>query len=578
MSSTQSYKAYTDAFFAETNRKADRIMNIAVWGYFAFGLFLSLFYETYLIAFGVGGLCLLSYYITKALLPKQTLHHYVLSVVVGIFCAQFIYQMHGLFEMHFFFFVGSALLIIYQNWKLQLPLLTFIVLHHGTFAYLQYTGMKEIYFTQLEYMDIQTFLFHAAVASVILFINGMWSYILENRARTEVKTKYVLETQIKTVEENIRFAEEISKGNLSINYSLSDEGDNLGKSLLKMQQNLLEASTRERAEKYTTQGIATLGDILRKNTDSIEKLTSELIREIVQYTNSNQGGIFLLEHDDQEKPFLNLSACYAYDRKRFLNKRIEIGDTLVGQCFLEKEIILMTQVPKDYVKITSGLGLATPTCIIIVPLISNDEITGVMELASFTEFNPGQIEFLKKASEAIAASLVSVKTTERIKGLLLDSQQRTEELRAQEEEMRQNMEELSATQEEMSRNTSEAENRVRAIAESGIATIEFNLDGTIVTANESFLRLVGYSLAELQHQHHRMLVAKAFAISPEYSQFWKELSEGTVQSGEYEYLHRNGKKVTTYGSYSVMRDKHNKPKRILNLTIDLSGKNVYRAA
>ena len=571
MSSIQpSYTTYADSFFAETNRKADRIMNIALWAYFVFGIFLSAFYETYLIAFGVGGLCLLSYYLTKILLPTHSLHHYVLSVVVGIFCALYIYQMHGLFEMHFFFFVGSALLIIYQNWKLQLPLLAFIVVHHGTFAYLQYTGMKDIYFTQLEYMDLSTFLFHAVIASVILFINGMWSFILEERAKIEVKTKFVLETQIKTVEENIRFAEEISKGNLSINYSLTDESDNLGKSLLKMQHNLLEAASRERAEKYTTQGIATLGDILRKNTDAIESLTAELIREIVRYTDSNQGGIFLLEQDDQENQFLQLSACYAYDRKRFLNKRIEIGDTLVGQCFLEKEIIIMTQVPKDYVKITSGLGLATPTCIIIVPLISNDEITGVMELASFASYSQAQIEFLKKASEAIAASLVSVKTTERIKGLLLDSQQRTEELRAQEEEMRQNMEELSATQEEMSRNTSEVENRMQAINESGISSIEYNLDGTIVTANESFQKLVGYSLREIQNKHHRMLVDPAYAMSPEYSQFWKDLAAGIVQSGEYECIHKNGSRIQTYGSFSVIRDKNNKPKRVLNLTIDLT--------
>ena len=260
MSTVQtSYAAYAAKFFSETNQKADRIMNIALWIYFAFGVFLSLFYETYLIAFGVGGLCLLGYYLTKFLLPKHSLHHYVLAVVVGLFCAQYIYQMHGLFEMHFFFFVGSALLIIYQNWKLQLPLLTFIVVHHGTFAYLQYSGMKDIYFTQLEFMDLQTFLFHAAIASMILFINGMWSYILENRAKVEVQTKFVLESQIKTVEENIRFAEEISKGNLSIDYSLTDETDNLGKSLLKMQHNLLEAATREREEKYITQGIASLG-------------------------------------------------------------------------------------------------------------------------------------------------------------------------------------------------------------------------------------------------------------------------------------------------------------------------------
>src|SRR5688572_13084089 len=104
MSTVQpSYDAYASRFFSETNQKADRIMNFALWTYFGFGIFLSFFYETYLIALGVGGLCLLSYYLTKILLLKSTFHHYVLAVVVGVFCAQFIYQMHGLFEMHFFF-------------------------------------------------------------------------------------------------------------------------------------------------------------------------------------------------------------------------------------------------------------------------------------------------------------------------------------------------------------------------------------------------------------------------------------------------------------------------------------------
>jgi len=564
------FEAYAARFFADNNQKADRIMNVALWSYFFFGVFLSFFYDTYLIAFGVGGLCLLSYYLTKFLLPAGTVHHYVLSVVVGLFCAQFIYQMHGLFEMHFFFFVGSALLIIYQNWKLQLPLITFIVIHHGTFAYLQYTGMKDIYFTQLEFMDLQTFLFHAAIATAILFINGMWGFILAKRATVEVRNTHVLENQVKTIEENIRFAEEISKGNLTMEYKMIDEGDNLGKSLLKMRHNLLEASTREREEKYITHGIAALGDILRKHNDSISTLTNELVAEIVKYTKSNQGGIFLLEESEEEGSYLNLSACYAYDRKRYLTKRIEVGSSLVGQCFLEREVIVMTDVPADYVKITSGLGLATPNSIILVPLMANEEITGVMELASFHTFTTGQIEYLKKASEAIAASLISVKTTDRIKGLLNDSQQRTEELRAQEEEMRQNMEELSATQEEMSRSNSEVENRMRAINESGIASIEFRLDGTILSANEAFLNLTGYSLYEIQNKHHRMLVDKAYAASTNYAEFWTSLSAGVVQSGVYPYQRKNGTNVNTYGSYSIIRDKSGKPKQVLNLAVDLS--------
>lgn len=435
--------------FKEINSKSDHIMKYALIGYFIVGLFLATFYDTYLIALGVGGLSLLAYFLTKAILPTALVHHYVCSIVLGIFAAQYIYQMHGLFEMHFIFFVGSTLLITYQNWKLQIPLIVFVVVHHATFAYLQYTGMKEIYFTQLDYMDLQTFLFHAAIAAIIVFICGYWAYDLEKitiRERTIIRES---EKQFKNIKNNIKFAEEISKGNLKAAFG-DEENDELGKSLLKMKESLLEATDREQEEKFITTGIATVGEILRKHTNDTKALSEDLIRTMVKYLDANQGSLFLVESSENEK-YLTLTACYAYDRKKFVENRIEIGQGLVGQCFVEQETIYMTNVPNDYVKITSGLGMANPSSVILIPLISNEEVTGVLELASFRKFSEKELAFLKKASESIASAVISTRTTERIKILLEDSQQRSEEMRAQEEEMRQNMEELSATQEEMQR-------------------------------------------------------------------------------------------------------------------------------
>ncbi len=279
-----------------------------------------------------------------------------------------------MFEMQFMFLVGSALLITYQNWKLQLPLLVYIVVHHGSFAYLQYTDMKEIYFTQLEYMDLQTFLIHVAVVISIMFINGMWDYNLAKKTKDEAITKSALQGQLTNVTNNIAFAEEISKGYLKIEYSLNNDGDELGKALLTMRENLLISADREQQEKYITQGSATVGDILRKYTDNTEQLSNELIREVVKYTESNQGSFFLLEKDQTGEEYLKLTACYAYDRKKYIDKRIEIGESLVGQCFVEKDIIMMTNVPHNYVQITSGLGEANPSCIILIPLISNEQI------------------------------------------------------------------------------------------------------------------------------------------------------------------------------------------------------------
>ncbi|HEU5292900.1 MAG TPA: hypothetical protein VFU05_19770 [Cyclobacteriaceae bacterium] len=167
--------------YASIYAKADKLTEGLLALMFLFGIFIAFFYDTWLVAFGVGGLCLFAYYISKKLLPGSTLYQYVYSAVSAIIAAQFIYQMHGMAEMHFWVFISSTVLIIYQNWKLQIPLIVLVVIHHGTFAYLQFIGYKEIYFTQLAYMDLTTFLFHGALATCVTLVAGIWCYNIRTR-------------------------------------------------------------------------------------------------------------------------------------------------------------------------------------------------------------------------------------------------------------------------------------------------------------------------------------------------------------------------------------------------------------
>ncbi|MNK13792.1 Aerobic respiration control sensor protein ArcB [compost metagenome] len=166
-------------FFSEVKERSDRLMNYFLICFFLVGLLVASYYDTWLIAFGVGGTSLLAYYSAKIALPNSTIYQYVLSIILGIFMAQFIYQMHGMFEMHFFAFIGSALLITYQKWKLQIPLLIIVVLHHTIFSHLQNIGFTEIYFSNQNYIDLQTLLSHLLLSSVIFFICGLWAYQLE---------------------------------------------------------------------------------------------------------------------------------------------------------------------------------------------------------------------------------------------------------------------------------------------------------------------------------------------------------------------------------------------------------------
>ncbi|PIB35030.1 hypothetical protein BFP72_06290 [Reichenbachiella sp. 5M10] len=172
--------------------KADTYMTRVLWVHAGIGLFLAIFYNTWVLAIAIGALSLIAWYGIKALLPEGNLHRYIASTMLGVFVGLFIYQMHGMFEMHFFAFISAAILIIYQDWKMQVPLISFVVGHHAIFAYAQFAGVPDVYFTQLQYMDLQTFIFHAVLAAAIVLICGKWSHSFRINTLNDAVTKLQL--------------------------------------------------------------------------------------------------------------------------------------------------------------------------------------------------------------------------------------------------------------------------------------------------------------------------------------------------------------------------------------------------
>jgi signal transduction histidine kinase len=207
--------------------KADRIIERLLLVMYLFGFFIAFFYDTWFVAFGVGSLCLFAYFITKKLLPESNLYQYVLSSVCTVFAAQYIYQMHGMAEMHFWVFISSTALIIYQNWRLQIPMILIVYVHHGTFAYLQYIGYSEVYFTQLEYMDLTTFLFHAVLATGVCLVSGLWGYTIHNRTVQDALNFKVLSTLQNELQQNAKRMDEMNKDLIKVNSEIKDKNEEL---------------------------------------------------------------------------------------------------------------------------------------------------------------------------------------------------------------------------------------------------------------------------------------------------------------------------------------------------------------
>jgi GAF domain-containing protein len=262
---------------------------------------------------------------------------------------------------------------------------------------------------------------------------------------------------IENLKDATEFVSAIGQGDLSMNYKESLDknyvhGNNkLADSLIEMQLKLRELNENEQKRQWANEGLAKFVDILRSSNDNLHILGDKIISGLVQYTRSNQGALYILNDEDEANRFLELISLFAFDLKKYEQQRIKPGQGILGQTFLEKDTTYLTSLPEEYIRITSGLGGAGPKSILIVPLKVDKDVYGLVELASFNEFQPHEIAFVEKLGETIASTLGSVRAAQKNKHLIEQFQQQTEEMRAQEEEMRQNMEELQATQEEVIR-------------------------------------------------------------------------------------------------------------------------------
>lgn len=243
------------------------------------------------------------------------------------------------------------------------------------------------------------------------------------------------------------FAQEIGKRNYNSGFKPLSNQDVLGNSLIDMRKELMKAVDEEEKRKeedfqrnWTSQGLAKFSEILRKNSDNINDLSFVIIKNLVRYLNASQGGMFIINDSNSKDIYIDLVAAFAYNRKKTINKKINLGEGLVGRCVQENETIYMTDVPKDYIRITSGMGDDTPRCLLLVPLKINEEIFGVVEIASFALLTKYQIAFVEKIGESIASTIQSVKININTAKLLSESQDKSQKLASQEEVMRKNIE------------------------------------------------------------------------------------------------------------------------------------------
>lgn len=258
------------------------------------------------------------------------------------------------------------------------------------------------------------------------------------------------------------FAERLGSGDLSMRYNSHYADDVLARSLVSAQEKLHHAEERQRKINWMNEGMARFNDVLKNEGEALETVGDRILKQMVDYLHTNQGALYILQGPEDDR-YLERLSTYAYGKKKFGTDRITPGTGLIGQCVLEGETIYLKDIPGDFVKITSGLGEATPRNIVLVPLQVRKRVMGVLELASFQILLPHEVEFVERIAENIATLLLNKQTSSETRRLLEESRQRADVLTEKEALMRDNAEELLATQEEMQRQREVLEAEIKSL-------------------------------------------------------------------------------------------------------------------
>ncbi|HLP41204.1 MAG TPA: GAF domain-containing protein, partial [Fibrobacteria bacterium] len=286
--------------------------------------------------------------------------------------------------------------------------------------------------------------------------SGTWKGLTDNVNQLTAN----LTGQVRAIAE---VATAVTKGDLtrSIQVDAQGELEALKDTINQMIVNLRETTQKNSEQDWLKTNLAKFTLMLQGQKDLLtvaKRILSELAPVVAA-----QHGVFYLMHADEDEPTLKLMASYAYKERRQAGNDFKLGEGLVGQCALEKERILLNNVPSTSIMINSGLGEAPPLSIIVLPVLFEGQVKAVIELASFERFDATHQAFLGQLTESIGIVLNTIEANMRTEGLLRQSQSLAQELQRQQEELQQTNDELEEKAKLLVEQNAEVERKNREV-------------------------------------------------------------------------------------------------------------------
>ena len=303
--------------------------------------------------------------------------------------------------------------------------------------------------------------------------SGTWRDLTDNVNRLAAN----LTTQVRAITE---VTTAVASGDLTKRITVDAAGEvaDLKNNVNEMIRNLKDTTRKNAEQDWLKTNLTRFTQILQGQKELLH-VAKLILSEISPLVNAQHGVFYLAEQVEEGDPMLRLTASYAYRARKGLRNVFRLGEGLVGQCALEMERILVTEVPGDYITVNSGLGEAAPRNIVALPVVFEGEVKAVIELASFHDFSPIHLTFLDQLTESIGIVLNTLEANMRTEMLLKQSQSLTQELQLQQDELtetnrrleqqarslRQSEELLKEQQEELQQTNIELESKAMLLAD-----------------------------------------------------------------------------------------------------------------
>jgi len=271
-----------------------------------------------------------------------------------------------------------------------------------------------------------------------------------------------LTTQVRAIAE---VATAVTAGDLTRAISVEARGEvlQLKDNINQMIANLRDTTRANKEQDWLKTNLAKFSSMMQGQR-SIEALARLIMSELTPLVSAQQGLLYILENEESGAPALRLLSTYAFESRKQLSNRFELGEGLVGQCALERKTILVTNVPREYVAIRSGLGNAPPLNIVVLPVIFEGQLKAVIELASFQSFTAIHVTFLEQLVQSIGVVFNMIGASMRTEELLQELQRSNSELGARSRELEEKASELEYKNREIARASASLEEKARELA------------------------------------------------------------------------------------------------------------------